>query len=182
MRLLTLTVILGLPLLALGQQGEPQQNQGQTQGQTKESETTTASAKGKKMRPEQDQEATKPEVKPETGSSVRGKTKIKGQAPEVNTNEHGTRSSTTNETNMKGTNQTTTVNKQEFMSRHSEVFHLGRHPKEFFIQRYGASHFRLIGNTYFVFVDGCWAAVDVDGFIFTQRVICPGDPDFVEVE
>jgi hypothetical protein len=62
------------------------------------------------------------------------------------------------------------------------VFSLGRHPKEFFVQRFGASHFRLIGNTYFVFVDGCWVAVDVDGFVYTERVICTGDPDFVEVE
>jgi hypothetical protein len=182
MRLLTLTVILGLPLLALGQQGEPQQSQ----GQTKDTQTT-APAKTKKMRPEVEQPG-KPEAKPETGTNVHGKTNVEGRTqdmnknqPEVNRNEAGVRSST-NESNMRGTSQTTTVNKQEFMSRHSEVFHLGRHPKEFFIQRYGASHFRLIGNTYFVFVDGCWAAVDVDGFVFTQRVICPGDPDFVEVE
>lgn len=193
MRLLTLTVILGLPLLALGQQGEPQQNQGQTQGQTKESETTTAPVKGKKKY----QEEPSNQAKPETGTNVQGETNVKGRAhapdvnkretgvnrneTDVNRNEPGTRSST-HETNMRGTNQTTTVNKQEFMSRHSEVLHLGRHPKEFFVQKYGASHFRLIGNTYFVFVDGCWAAVDVDGFVFTQRVICPGDPDFIEVE
>ncbi len=40
---------------------------------------------------------------------------------------------------------------------------------------------KLIGNSYFVFVDGCWVAVDVDGFTYTQRVICPGETDFVEV-
>jgi len=74
------------------------------------------------------------------------------------------------------------VNKQEFRSRHTEVFSLGRHPKEFFVQRYGASHFRLIENTYFVFVDGCWVAVDVDGFVYTERVICQGDPEFVVVD
>ena len=34
-----------------------------------------------------------------------------------------------------------------------------------------------IGNTYFVYVDGCWVAVDVDGFTYTERVICTGDPD-----
>ncbi|MGN6734200.1 MAG: hypothetical protein ACTHMB_19855 [Candidatus Binatia bacterium] len=73
------------------------------------------------------------------------------------------------------------MNKEEFRTRHSEVFSLGRHPKEFFIQRYGANHFRLIGNSYFVFVDGCWAAVDVDGFVYTERVICQGDPEFVAV-
>ena len=74
------------------------------------------------------------------------------------------------------------MNKQEFRSRYSEVFSLGRHPKEFFVQRYGTSHFRLIGSSYFVFVDGCRVAVDVDGFIYTERVICPSDPDFIEVD
>jgi cytoskeletal protein RodZ len=182
MRILTLTVILGLPLMALGQTTEPQQ----TQGQTKETEAT-APAKTKKMRPAQEQEATKPQAKPETGTNVQGQTKIKGRAPDVNKNESGARSSTststgTSQTNVGGMSQTTTVNKQEFRSRHSEVFSLGRHPKEFFVQRFGASHFRLIGNTYFVFVDGCWVAVDVDGFVYTERVICAGDPDFVEID
>ncbi len=185
MKLLTLTVILGLPLMALGQQAEPQQ----TQGQTKEPQTT-APAKGKKMRPEQAQPG-KAEAKPETGTNMRGQpqTNIKGRAPEINKNEHGTRSTTnetnvrgTNETNVRGTNQTTTINKQEFRSRHSEVFSLGRHPKEFFVQRFGSSHVRLIGNTYFAFVDGCWVSVDVDGFVYAQRVICPGDPDFIEIQ
>jgi cytoskeletal protein RodZ len=179
-----MTVILGLPLMALGQQAEPQQ----TQGQTNEPQTT-APAKGKKMRPAQDQDATKPQAKPETGTNVRGQTKIKGHAPDVNKNEPGARSSTsetnmkgTSQTNVTGTNQTTTVNKEEFRSRHSEVFSLGRHPKEFFVQRYGANHFRLIGNTYFVFLDGCWVSVDVDGFVYSQRVICAGDPEFIVVE
>ena len=181
MRILTLTVILGLPLLALGQTTEPQQSQ----EQSKETQTT-APAKTKKMRPEQ-AEPNKPEAKPETGTSIRGKTNVQGRTQEMNKNqpgatknEAGVRSST-NESNMKGTSHTT-VNKEEFRSRHSEVFSLGRHPKEFFVQRYGASHFRLIGNTYFVFVDGCWVAVDVDGFVFTERLICAGDPDFIEVE
>ena len=184
MRILTLTVILGLPLMALGQT-EPQQ----TQEQTKETQTT-APTKGKKMKPAQEQEATKPQVKPETGTNVRGQTNVKGRAPEVNKNQSGMRSSTgtsqtnvnTGQTNVGSTSQTTTVNKQEFRTRHTEVFSLGRHPKEFFVQRYGASHFRLIGNTYFVFVDGCWVAVDVDGFVYTERVICQGDPDFVVVD
>lgn len=196
MRILTLTVILGLPLMALGQQAEPQQ----TQGQTKEPQTT-APAKGKKMRPDQ-QGQIQPQAKPETGTNVRGQPQqnIKGRAsaPEINKNETGvkrnepgpgTRSRTnetnvrgTNETNVRGTNQTTTINKQEFRSRHSEVFGLGRHPKDFFIQRFGANHVRLIGNTYFAFVDGCWVSVDVDGFVYSQRVICPGDPDFIVVE
>ncbi len=174
MRIVTMTVILGLPLMALGQQAEPQQ----TQGQTNEPQTT-APAKGKKMRPAQEQN--KPEAKPETGTNVRGQTKIKGHAPDVNTTETGARSSTS-ETNVRNTNQTTTINKEEFRSTHSQVFSLGRHPKEFFVQRYGERHFRLIGNTYFVFVDGCWVAVDVDGFVYTERVICAGDPDFIEID
>src|SRR5207253_6976759 len=111
----------------------------------------------------------------------RGQTDVKGRAPDVNRNEPGARSSTS-QTNVRNTNQTTTVNKEEFRSRHSEVFSLGRHPKEFFVQRFGANHFRMIGNTYFVFVDNCWVAVDVDCFVFTERVICAGDPEFIAVE
>src|SRR6266567_2603010 len=133
MRILTLTVILGLPLMALGQQAEPQQAQGQTN-----QPQTTAPAKGKKMRPEQD--ANKPQAKPETGTNVRGQTTVKGRAQEIKKNEPGARSST-NETNVRSqtnVNQSTKVNVQEFKSRHSEVFSLGRHPKEFFVQRFGA--------------------------------------------
>jgi hypothetical protein len=44
------------------------------------------------------------------------------------------------------------------------------------------NQFRLIGNSYFAFVDGCWVAVDVDGFVYMERVICAGDPEFIEVE
>lgn len=174
MRIVTMTVILGLPLMALGQQAEPQQ----TQGQTKESQAT-APAKQKKMRPEQ-AEPGKPQAKPETGTNMRGQPNVKGRAPEVNKTETGARSSTS-QTNVTNMNQTK-VNVQEFKSRHSEVFSLGRHPKEFFVQRFGESHFRMIGNTYFVFVDGCWVAVDVDGFVYTERLICAGDPDFIEVD
>ena len=173
MRILTLTVLLGLPLVALSQTAEPQQ----TQGQTKDTQAT-APAQPKKMRPAQEQ--SKPQAKPETGTKVRGQTDVKGRAPDVNRNEPGARSSTSQK-NASGTSQKTTVNKQEFRSRHSEVFSLGRHPKEFFVERFGASHFRLIGNTYFVFVDGCWVSVDVDGFTYTERIICEGDPDFVAV-
>src|SRR6266481_5875646 len=105
MRILTMTVILGLPLMAFGQTAEPQQ----TQGQTKETEAT-APTKGKKMRPAQEQ--SKPQAKPETGTNVRGQTNVKGQAPDVNRNEPGARSSTSQ----------TKVNVQEFKSRHTEVF------------------------------------------------------------
>src|SRR5437870_5903128 len=173
MRILTLTVMLGLPLMALGQT-EPQQT---TQG-TNETQATEP-AKAKKMRPAQEQ--TKPQTRPETGTNMRGQTNVQGRTQDVNRTETGARSNTSH-TNVRGTSQTTTVNKQEFRSRHSEVFSLGRHPKEFFVQRFGANHFRLIGNTYFVFVDGCWVAVDVDGFVYTERVICAGDPDFVVID
>ena len=174
MKILTLTAIIALPLMALGQTTYPQQSQ----EQSKETQTT-APAKGKKMRPEQAQPG-KPQTKPETGTNVRGQANVQGQTQGTTRTETGMRSSSgTSQTNV---NQSSHVNVQEFKSRHSEVFNLGRHPKEFFVQRYGPSHFRLIGNTYFVFVDGCWVAVDVDGFTYTERVICAGDPDFVEVE
>ena len=166
MRILTLIVTLGLPLMALGQTAEPQQSPGQTN-----EKQTTSPAKEKNMRPAQ--ESNNPQAKPETNTNVRGQTDVQGRAKNVNKSQTGARSSTS---------QTTTVNKQEFRSRHSEVFSLGRHPKEFFVQRFGANHFRLIGNTYFVFVDSCWVAVDVDGFVYTERMICPGDPDFIEVD
>jgi hypothetical protein len=159
MRILALTVILGLPVMALGQTTEPQQSPAQT------NETqTTAPAKGKKMRADQEQTQTRPEAGTQTN--------VKGRSESATTTDTGARSSTS---------QKTTVNKQEFRSRHKEVFSLGRHPKEFFVQKFGANHFRLIGNTYFVFVDSCWVAVDVDGFAYTEQVICPGDPEFIEV-
>src|SRR6266704_4312343 len=179
MKIYVLTAItaLALPFMAISQTTEEPQ---QTQGQTKETQTT-APAKGKKMRPAQEQESNQPQTKPETGTNVRGQTNVQGRTRDVNKTGTGMRSSTS-QTNVTGMNQTTTtVNKDEFTSRHTEVFNLGRHPKEFFVQRYGANHFRLIGNTYFVFVDNCWVAVDVDGFVYTERVICAGDPDFVEV-
>ena len=181
--MLIMIVAMALPRMALGQTAEPPQTQ--TQGQTKETETT-APAKVKKAR--NAQEPGKPQAKPETSTNLRGQTNVKdqaqdvkGQAQDVNRTETGARSSAS-QTNVRNTNQTTTVNKQEVRSRHTEVFSLGRHPKEFFVQRFGANHFRLIGNTYFVFVDSCWVAVDVDGFVYTERVICAGDPDFVQID
>lgn len=164
---------IAMPFMAYGQTTEEPQ---QTQDKTKQTQTT-APAKGKKMRPAQEQ--TNAPAKPQTGTDVRGQTSVKGRAHDINRTQSGAPSSTS-QTNV-NTNQTTTVNKEEFRTRHTEVFSLGRHPKEFFVQRYGANHFRLIGNSYFVFVDGCWVAVDVDGFTYTQRVICAGDPDFVEI-
>jgi hypothetical protein len=165
--------------MALGQQAEPQQTQAQGQGNQPQ---TSAPAKGKKTHPGQD--VNKSQAKPEAGTNVRGQTQtsIKGRPQEIKKNAPAERSSTKSETNVRNTNQTTTVNKQEFRSRHSEVFSLGRHPKEFFVQKYGTNHVRLIGNAYFVFVDGCWVSVDVDGYVYTERVICAGDPDFVEVD
>src|SRR5207244_9964670 len=84
MRILIMTAILGLPLMALGQTAEPQQTQ--AQGQTKETQAT-APAKGKKMRPAQ--EPNKPQTKPETGTDVRGQTNVQGRAQDVNRNETG---------------------------------------------------------------------------------------------
>jgi hypothetical protein len=181
---LTAITALGLPLMAFGQTTTDEQ-QTTTQGQTNQTQTT-APTKGKKMRPAQEQgnQQAQPGTRTESREQMntRGQTNAQGRTQDVNRT--GTRSSTTigtSQSNVTGTSQTTTVNKDEFRSRHSEVFSLGRHPKEFFVQRYGANHFRLIGNSYFVFVDGCWVAVDVDGFTYTGRVICPGDPDFVAV-
>ena len=177
MRILALTVILGLPLMALGQQAEPQQ----TQGQTKDTQTTAPAKGKKKMRPEQEQ--SQPQARPETGTNMRGQTDVKGRAPEVNRADvNRTQSGMRSGTSRTNVNQSTKMNVQEFKSRHTEVFSLGRHPKEFFIQRFGTNHVRLIGNTYFAFVDGCWVAVDVDGFVYSERVICAGDPEFIEVE
>ena len=84
MRILIMTAIMALPLMALGQTAEPQQ----TQGQTKETQAT-APAKGKKMRPAQ--EPNKPQAKPETGTNVRGHTSVQGSAQDVNRNEPGAR-------------------------------------------------------------------------------------------
>src|SRR5437762_11505573 len=106
MRILTLTVLMGLPLMALGKTEPQQTKQGQTQ--TKETQTT-APAKGKKMRPEQ-AEPGKQQAKPETGRNVRGQTNVQGRAQDVNRNEPGARSSTsTSQTNV---NQSTRVNVQ----------------------------------------------------------------------
>jgi hypothetical protein len=158
---MTAITAVALPFMALGQTTEEPQ-------QTKETQTT-APKKAKKMRPGQNQ--SNPQAKPETGTNV------KGRAHDISRNHPRARSSTS----QAMANESTRVHEEEFRTRHSDVFSLGRHPKEFFIQRYGAKHFRLIGNEYFVFVDGCWVAVDVDGFVFAERVICAGDPEFVEV-
>ena len=175
MKILTMAAMIALPFMALGQTTEPQQQGQQTPAQTTETQPA-APAKAKKERPAQEQQG-ETKAKAETKTDVRGQTDVqrdKGRVQDVNRTQTEARSST-NQTNVK-------VNVQEFKSRHSEVFSLGRHPKEFFVQRFGATHFRLIGQTYFVFVDGCWVAVDVDGFVYTERVICAGDPEFVEVE
>src|SRR5215468_6743427 len=113
MRILIMTAItaVALPFMAIGQTTEEPQ---QTQGQTKDTETT-APAKGKKMRPAQDQSGS--EAKPQTGANVREQTNtsVKGRA-HVNEHQPGLRSST-NETNV-NTNHTTTINKEEFKTRH----------------------------------------------------------------
>ena len=208
---ITAITALGLPLMALGQAAEPQQTQPQGQtNQTQPA--APAKGKKMRPAQEQNKAQAKPETaKPETGANVRGQQNVQGRTredvnrnqPDVNRNEPGVNrnepgvnrnepgrtqsgmrsgTSRTEVNQSTNVNQSTRVNVQEFKSRHSEVFSLGRHPKEFFVQRFGANHFRLIGNTYFAFVDGCWVAVDVDGFVYSERVICAGDPEFIEVE
>ncbi len=59
-----------------------------------------------------------------------------------------------------------------------DLSHLGRQPIEFYQERYG-NRFRVIDNIGFVYSDGKWVAVDVDGFTYMERDICPGDPEFV---
>ena len=161
-----LIAIIALPLMALGQ--APDQQQAGTQGQTNEKQEKTPAKKKKAAA----HETAKPQARPETGAKMREGTKVEGRARDVKKTEAGARSSSKTQTK---------VNVQEFKSRHREVFTLGRHPKAFFVERFGANHFRLIGNTYFVFVDGCWVAVDVAGFTFVERVICAGDPGYVVV-
>src|SRR5206468_2108712 len=79
MKILTLTVILGLPLMALGQREEPQQSPGQS------NETqTTEPAKGKQ----------KAQTKSETDTNVRGQTNVQG----ANKGETKARSSTSQKT------------------------------------------------------------------------------------
>src|SRR2546428_8030256 len=87
MKILTITAIIALPLMALGQTTEPQQ----TQEQTKETQAT-APAKGKKMGP--GQEASKPQAKPETGTNMRGQTNVQGRNQGTTRTETGMRSST----------------------------------------------------------------------------------------
>jgi predicted nucleic acid-binding Zn-ribbon protein len=178
-----MSAIMALPFMALGQTTEPQQQpqkEQTTQGQTAETQPA-APAKEKKERPAQDTAKTK--VKAQTNANVRAETDVQrneGRAEEGNRNKTEARSSTS-QTNV-NTNTNTKVNVEEFKSRHTEVFSLGRHPREFFVQRFGATHFRQIGQTYFVFTDGCWVAVDVDGFVYSERVICAGDPEFIAVD
>lgn len=178
---------MALPLMAFGQKEDQQQPQQQAP-------TNEAPANIEKEQPE-----TKPPTKPEKATDVRKQTDVKG-GQDVDKSKGETRAESANDervrkdvkrtgdetktdaaTRSSSSTSKTKVSVEEFRSRHSEVFNLGRHPKEFFIQRYGAKHFRLIANTYFIFVDSCWVAVDVDGFTYTQRVICEGDPEFIEV-
>jgi hypothetical protein len=204
MKILTLSAIIALPFMALGQTNEPQQKDQQQQMQQTQGQTTDTQpaepAKVKKEVPAQ--EPANPKAKPETNRDVRERTDVqRHEGRTEDTNRRETRKDARESTNVqrdenraedmnrhengehsRQTNMNTHVNVQEFRSRHSEVFSLGRHPKEFFIQRYGERHFRLIGNTYFVFVDGCWVAVDVDGFVYAEHVICAGDPEFIAVD
>jgi hypothetical protein len=148
--------------MALGQATDQQQDTAHKQKVEQQEKTPAKKKKARGMH-----EAAQSQNKSDTGANTRGGVTAQG---------HSTRS---NQTDTRKTE--TKVNKEEFRSRHTEVYKLGRHPKEFFVQRYGANHVRLIGHTYFVFVDDCWVAVDVAGFTFVERTICPGDPDYIVV-
>jgi hypothetical protein len=175
-KLITLTLICGLPLLALAQKGDDQKGAAETVETTKPTaptkETHTQTKATERTQPTTAAEVREnADVKPSTQGSTTTKESTHSDAA-AGTNAPASASSTTH----------TTANKTEFRTRHSEVFGLGRHPKDYFVQRYGENHFRLIGSTYFVFVDNCWVAVDVDGFSYTERLICEGDPDYVVVD
>jgi hypothetical protein len=195
MRILILTAMMALPLMAFGQKEQQPQQPQQPQAPTNEAPATT-----EKEQPAQPA-TTKPQTatKPARAVDERKQTDINGGA-QVNKSPSETRAESANDKRVsKDVDRTRDLNKtdattrssssttktkvsvQEFKSRHAEVFSLGRHPKDFFIQRYGERHFRLFANTYFVSLDGCWVAVEVDGFGYAERVICEGDPEFVEV-
>jgi cytoskeletal protein RodZ len=170
MKILSLVTAIGLGLaVSVGAQQYGQQQQPQQQQPTEDQQQGTIS-KG---------QTTDQPAGPTTGHSKREQMKDTSKPTKMKSGGTATTNTGKSQTNV---NQTTTVNKQEFKSRHSEVFSLGRHPKEFFVQQFGSNHVRLIGNTYFAFVDGCWVSVDVDGFVYSERVICPGDPEFIAVE
>jgi hypothetical protein len=58
----------------------------------------------------------------------------------------------------------------------------GRHDRDFYRSRFGG-HFRFFPafNEYFIFENGCWYAVDVEGNVYVDRTICPGDEYFIEI-
>src|SRR5205814_5747537 len=99
MRIVIMTAItaVALPFMAVGQTTEEPQ---QTQGQTRDTQTT-APAKGKKMHPAQEQSNS--QAKPENRTDIRGQTNVKGRAHDINKNQPGARSSTS-QTNV-NTNQ-----------------------------------------------------------------------------
>jgi hypothetical protein len=59
----------------------------------------------------------------------------------------------------------------------------GRHDRDFYRSRYGG-HFRFFPafNEYFIFENGCWYAVDVEGNVYLDRTICPGDQYFIDID
>jgi hypothetical protein len=170
MKLLSLVIAIGLGLaVSVGAQQYGQQQQQQQQQPTEDQQQGTIS-KG---------QTTDQPAGPSTGHSKREQMKDTSQPAKMKSGGTATTNTGKSQTNV---NKTTTVNKEEFKSRHSEVFSLGRHPREFFVQRFGANHVRVISNELFVFVDGCWVAVNSDGFVYSERIICSGDPEFIEVE
>jgi hypothetical protein len=173
MKLLSLITAIGLGFaVSVGAQTSTDQQQ-QQQQQPQQQPVPT---KGKNTK---DQQTADQPPGPSTGHSNREQMKDTSQPAKMKSGGTATTNTGKSQTNV---NKTTTVNKEEFKSRHSEVFSLGRHPREFFVQRFGANHVRVFSNTLFVFVDNCWVAVDADGLVFAERMICAGDPEFIEVE
>ena len=192
--ILTLTAIIALPLMAFGQkedQQQPQQppapaNEGPANIEKEQPEQPAAKPPTKQPEKVTDE---RPQTNVKDGAQVnRSKTETRAESAndkrvkkDVKRTPEETKTKTEAETRSGSSTSKTKVNVQEFRSRHSEVFNLGRHPKDYFIQKYGEKHFREIGSSYFIFVDGCWVSVDVEGFGYAQRVICEGDPEFIEV-
>ncbi len=174
-------VALALPLMAVAQ-GD-QQNKDTS---TKETETNQAAQGNQPVQGKQTQHSTATEQ-----NAPKAATQEHSQTTNVQADRTGDHkdaaagaSTETSQTHAKTESTTTSKTKvtaQEFRTRHADVFSLGVHPKTFFLQKYGENHVRLISNMYFVYLDGCWVSVHVDGYGYSERVICAGDPDYVEV-
>src|SRR5689334_9386572 len=130
----TLIAITAVPLIALGQATDQQDDAAHKQKAEQQENTPPHKKKAHHEQPAA-QSHNKADANAGAQGGMKAETHRKGE----------------NRSDRSSSKTTTKVNKEEFKSRHHEVFTLGRHPKEFFVQRYGPNHFRLIGNTYYVF-------------------------------